>query len=138
MREVWYTQREFYFKRDQILWFIENFAQINKEEWKLVVDTWPSDPDKTALLTGGIQSRNPLEVVICIVAELNLRLERTGKDGQQLLADIKSGATIYEDLTSRSMAAIDYISSGEKRRKVTYKVWLAQRNYYKKYSKKRA
>jgi len=113
------------------MWLLENLDT-------LLAGHWPKSPDGSTYIDPAIRRRaSPthakFEKPCDIAAEIEYRLRRTGIEGKLLRAEVIAGLT-YE-LSKESQNALMYIK-GWRRKRVPYKLWLAQRNYYKKYSKK--
>ena len=131
-RKEWYSPGEIYFTREQIMFLIENFAEKSSAgEWELVCNKWPPDPDKIDILIQTSLCKSPFETVACLLAEVELRIEKTKTDGKLLMSEIVGGIEIREDLSAEAKLALNYIS-GWKRKQSPYSKWKASRLFYYK------
>jgi hypothetical protein len=66
-----------------------------------------------------------------LIAEFELRLAKTGRDGITLIHESRIlGVYEYHHLSPPARDAVNYIA-GKKRKKLTYSQWLADRKYRK-------
>ena len=117
-RRDYFSYREIRFCRVQMIFLIEHIVELGE-------GSWPSSPDSSSYVDLPIRSRQfnddayftkPTE----ILAEVMIRLNRTGEDGSVLMEEIHSGLTERYLLSSEARKALNYIS-GWRRREVSYK-----------------
>lgn len=131
-RKEWYSPGEIYFSREQIMFLIENFAEKSGAgEWELVCNKWPPDPDKIDIVIQTSLLKSSFETVACLLAEVELRIEKTKTDGKLLISEIVGGIELREDLSPEARLALNYIS-GWKGKDTPYSQWKASRLFYYK------
>ena len=126
----WYAPHMIKYCFNQIFWLIGTFAQRGKGEWEIFGDFWPSEGWSEE---NGKRYTCPFEEVVCVLAELNLRLKRTGKDGKWLIDVIasredKDSLFQHENLSREPKLALIYIS-GSRRKSTKYSTWVATYRY---------
>lgn len=127
MTEEWYSPKDVIFERDQVLWLLF-YLPLLKE------GMWPPNPYVSGYTDEPIgkskrYKRAYFETPVQFAAEIGSRLLKAGRDGRILYWQVKSGVTDYELLEEDAQDALNYIS-GWKRKKMEYKAWRRQRNYY--------
>jgi hypothetical protein len=105
------------------MWMIAEFLQYGDLEKKNEISEGK----------GQIKHHATFKNAILVKAELDERVKSTGADGNKLVDEIDNNYTInYRDLTKAAKNALNYISSGLRRRDVCYFMWLFIRNYTRK------
>ena len=132
MSDDWFSYRDIRFAREQFFFLINNL-EIIKEGY------WPPSPDKssaTEIPGEAVPKSYAYYTKPCEIAgEVEFRLNKTGDDGKTLVHEIQElGVDTYEKLAPDAKNALNYIS-GWRRRKTSYKDFLATRNYYQKLTK---
>jgi len=126
--DVWWSEREIVFQRQQMLWLVEHLHVIKSGDW-------PANPEGTSYVDPivHVQARRkaPFETAAQIYGEVSDRLEATGEAGQVLLEEIQSGLTDVNLLSGFARSALNYMS-GWPRRRMCYNAWRRQRRYRKK------
>ena len=122
MLDEWYEPKTITFQRDQVLWILRNLDMLE-------VGQYPPNPEGSSYIDAPISKRQVkrhayFEMPVSIAAEVNLRLERTGK-GQLLMAEVMAGYTLFSD---EAWQVLTYIS-GWRRKQMDFKSWVKQRKY---------
>ena len=112
--------------RVQILWMLKHSDLLNDGVWPEArtgyIDTHEDVQTSTP-------QHAPHEGTLNEWAEVMVRLEATGQDGQTLQEEINSG--LPEPVSSAAWKALGYAGNGPKRRRETYSHWK-DRKYGKK------
>lgn len=112
----------------QVVWLLATFTRKREDgEYEFWIDKWMPDPSHTELASSST-FKSPFESIACLSAEINWRLNRTGKDGKELMMDVLNGTLNIEYLCEDARNALEYIS-GNKRRRVSYAEWKKVRKY---------
>ncbi len=123
MAEPYYTPSQIRWLRDDVMWMIENVLPLDAGEW-------PPDPAESGY-TGSqkLSSQSaPFEKASIVRAELEQRIKMTKADGETLVWEIQKGGVEYYDLLCPAAKnALNYITSGVKRREQSYAEWLRNR-----------
>jgi hypothetical protein len=130
----WYSLHDNQYCRQQTLWLI--FECIEYIDGKYVSVGWPpEDKGETGYNDTLVQHSQPSTAgftrPIQEIAEVIKRLERTGKDGQNLLLWVKRGELYRDCFSQEAKNALNYCV-GWKRKSLEYVTWLKQRNYRRK------
>lgn len=131
-----YSYSDIRFCRFQMIWLIEHIGELSE-------DKWPGSPDSSSYVDMPItkkQFRDEAYFVKprVILADIMIRLDRTGEDGVTLMEEIHSGLHEYSLLSRAARNALNYISINDwRKRKTSYGQWKASRNYYKNIAKGR-
>ncbi len=134
MAVEWYSPGQIRYLRDDIIWMIAAVLPLEAGEW-------PPEPKETGY-TGGhkVSHSAPFENPAVVRSEVKERLKMTKDDGVTLVWEIqKGGIEYYELLCPAAKRALNYISSGPKRRRtkegrlITYAEWKRDRKKNKKY-----
>ncbi len=118
----YYLPYQMRYCRPQVMWYLLNRDVIRSD------GKWPPDPRGTGYIDPAIRSKTPRipsEVVKLIIADIESRLGKTGKDGRWLIDAVQRGATIY-DLSRDCLNALNYVS-GSAAKLTPYFDWLSQR-----------
>ncbi len=139
---AWYSLHDNQYCRLQTLWILDNCIDYIDDRY--VSASWPEQDKPASFIDNDarIQKSQPSTAgftrPIQEVAEVIARLERTGKDGRLLLIEVKNAALkrgwdgIYRESYSQDARnALNYII-GWKRKRLSYRAWLKQREYRKK------
>ena len=121
----YYDWGDIRFCRNQVLWIIIHRDTLLNGEWVKRPEGWADKVQKTR----GHEA--PFEKPEQIIAEVEARLERTGRRGKELTISQVQLYQDYEELSPEVKDIINYIS-GFYRREKTYDQWKADRVYYKK------
>ena len=146
--EDWYSYGVFRYTKEQCLWVLANLESFEKDEWppmppifmtdeyskedkkwhkvKKAKSTYIDAPISRRQIRPGAGFENPAG----IIAEINWRLEHTGKNGlhtdaKLLLAEVKADYIYFSD---EAWSALNYIS-GWDRKEMSYRDWVKQRRY---------
>ena len=154
MEDEWYSYGVFHYSRDEVLWALYNREILGRGEYppmppefmtyeaEYYLDAegkkrvkWIKVKRKSSYVDLGIKRRRTrpganFEDPICIIGEIDWRLEHTGQDrlhidAKLLLAEVDAG---YERFSDEAWTALNYIS-GWKRKKMSYRRWLRDRRY---------
>ena len=124
--QSWYSWSDIGFCREQMLWLVENLAGLRK-------GSYPPRPDPTGYIerpgigTNAISAHARFERPCQLAAEVDARLERTGKDGDVLCHEvIVLQARAYGLLSGSARSALSYIS-GWRRKRGSYAKWCYER-----------
>ena len=128
----WYSYGEVRWCPFQCLWIIEHLDLI-------IIGKWPPSPEGSTYTDSSIKRSVPLsyasfEKPCDIVAELEVRLRKTGVDGKLLIAEVQAGKTF--ELSKEAQTALMYIK-GWRRKRLTYSNWKKQRTYLGKNTTKK-
>ena len=128
MLEAWYSPREIFFTREQMLWLLEHLPELE-------TGNWPVNPQGSGyvdlpLKKSGRQQAY-FETPCQFAAEVSWRLDKTGEDGKILYWQVQSGVTEYELLEHEAKEALNYMS-GWRRRQTSYSRFNTNRRYREK------
>jgi hypothetical protein len=124
MTEQYYSPGQIRYLRDDIIWMIAVVLPLEAGQWPLSpVETGYVGNQKTP------SHAAPFETPGCIRAEVEKRIKMAKSDGETLVWEIQHGFEYYELLCPASKMALNYISSGPKRRKQSYREWKKQSKY---------
>ena len=119
----WYGYYEVRFCKRQIIWVLENKADLR-------IGKWPANPEGTSYIDPAVRtqprSNASFEIPVSILAEVERRLNKTGEDGEDLRQLISQGT----ELTNRATQALNYVS-GWRDRRMTYAQYRADKKYRK-------
>mgnify|MGYP001596696046 CR=1 FL=1 len=122
----WYSYQDISFCRPQMLWLIDNLAGLR-------LGIYPPDPEPTGYInnSGGgrppnVSSHARFETPVQLAAEVDYRLDRTGKDGQLLIAQVLAELDVHPDAEE----ALRYIT-GWRRKDMKYTNWVYQVHFRK-------
>ena len=124
MIEIFWHIRDINFSRPQIIWIISFMGKCD----------WPPDPH----LSGYTESENTggsnhsycagFEKAVDIRAEVQTRLNATGKAGRNLVWEVQTGGVEdYRFLSPVSKQALNYCS-GWRRRRISYPKWCYEQD----------
>ena len=119
----WYSYADISFCRHQMLWLIENLPLLRS-------GVYPPNPEPTGYWNTGsslpthASSHAKFETPVQLAAEVDSRLDRTGKDGQLLIAQVMAGL----DLHPAAEEALRYIT-GWRRKNMKYTDWVYQKHF---------
>jgi len=118
-----------WFHYGEIRWCVYQVIWIIKHAWILRAGRWPKNPDSVDDNAGQrrIKTEGNFVPSITILAEVKIRLERTGIHGKLLVAQIEAGRD-FETLDRDARDALLYIK-GYKRKRMSFNHWKRQRNY---------
>ena len=118
----WFSYQDIRFCPEQIIFIISNSAT-------LLEGNWPLDPDGSVdpSIRTGYASEAYYVKAVGILAEVNGRLAKTGKDGKILKAEVKAGETL-KSMESEAYEALMFIK-GFRNKKQRYSDWKKQRRY---------
>lgn len=110
----------------QVIWIIEHVDTLR-------AGNWPPNPDGSSyidpMIKTGFKDEAYYTKPIEILAEVELRLEKTGAHGRQLIKEIEEGRPL-DLLGDVARSALMY-TKGQRLKRMTYKTWLKQRTYRK-------
>ena len=118
----YYRPSDIVYSPGQVLWIIYNLPILRGGQW-------PNDPASTSTEPLGGKQHNtqaPFIQASEVVAEIDVRLSRTGTSGKLLIAQIK-GNCYWGELHRESKEALFYCV-GVRRKKTSFSVWKAERN----------
>ena len=120
----WYDYREIRWCPYQVMWIIEKAETLRTKGW-------PTDPQGSSYtdpeIRVGFGSEAYYVKPVGIVAEVEYRLNRCGKDGIILRLEAEKGIAIA-DLKMESKDALRYVR-GWRQKRMIYDNWLKQRRY---------
>lgn len=117
----YYRPSDIRYLRDDVIWMISVVLTLEAGEW-------PSEPIDTGYVGGKATSHcAPFQTPGDVRAEVEERIKLTKSDGETLVWEITHGTDYYDFLCPAAKSALNYISSGPKRRKETYSEWLRNR-----------
>lgn len=124
----YYTYGMIFFCRPQMFFLIKHLDMLSD-------GYWPPNPDGssyTELLSLVVPKPDAYFAKPSgIAGEVEYRLEKTKRDGETLVHEIQElGVDLFEKLAPDAKSALNYIS-GFRRRKRSYEMWKADRNYDK-------
>ena len=121
---AYFTQSDITFCRYQMFFLLENLGTLTAGEYpREPVETGYIDIPATKITKGGAAFETPAT----LAAEVQWRLDRTGKDGKLLRYQVEAGYKLsYLDKDARM--ALNYIS-GWKRKLLSYPDWAKSRRY---------
>ena len=118
MSKYYYSPSSIYFTEDQVLYIINSVLPLEHGEW-------PPDPAEVDSNARGTTAW--LVIVGDTMAEFDLRLKRTKKDGEQLIKQVQDDIPIkLLDIGARY--ALWYIC-GSRRKIDNYNTWMRKRLY---------
>jgi len=129
---------EIQYCRNQVIFIILEFLDVDGNEIVLLRDTWPlkatgyTQAEKTGLTS--VSSHAPYEAVIGVVGEVQARLKATGLAGKNLVLHLRQGTKPGDE----AYWALGYVC-GWKRKHLPFARWVEQkrrRNEAKKASVK--
>ena len=127
--------KEFYSVEDirwcsyQVLWLIEHFFELNSGGIYRYEIEWPDTlARELPSIHRFVQTSAYFTKTIEVIAELAVRLKKLGRSGELLLAELQAG--MEHNLTGEAQMAFYYIT-GERRKKLDYPQWKANRKRHK-------
>ena len=93
MGHEWYDYGDIKYCGFEVIWIIQNAEELRQGGWPLPPEHLEVDRLKEEIIAGAYY-----EKAICIVAEVDARLKRTGKDGKWLVSLIIANFLIPEDI----------------------------------------
>jgi len=147
----WYSERDIVYCPHQIIWVLRHLGELKAGFWPEKPLTEEQErnylpgPGKVPSM-GGIYGNASFERAICVAADVESRIDKTGRDGRTLRTFYSQGYNdVYElahklgDPPGRILIsmwnALRYVR-GWRVKKTPYKKWLADRDYYQKVTKK--
>ena len=122
--DIYYDLNKFGYTRDEMMWAISVILPLNAGDWAVKhTITGYIGKSKSAVHSA------PFEGAGLVRAEIEDRLKWAKKDGELLADKLWSGIELYDELPQEAKNALNYISSGVKRRDVCYYMWLFIRKY---------
>jgi len=127
----WYHYGEIRWCPFQVMWILDP-----KNRSLLRWGNWPKDPDGSDDNSGQriIKTEATFTKPILILAEVKIRLERTGKDGKILVAQIEADYD-FNSLDRDARDALMYVK-GFRRKKDNFVKWKKERKYRRKHTKR--
>lgn len=147
----WYTERDIVYCPHQIIWVLKHLGELKAGFWpeKLLTEEQERNylPSLGKVATmGGIYGNASFERALCVVADVESRIDKTGWDGRVLRTFYCQGYTNIAELASKEGEPVYKIERaiknslryvrGWREKKTLYKKWLADRHYYKWVTKK--
>jgi hypothetical protein len=131
-KPVWYAPHEIRYSVEQVKWLISILPSLRE-------GNWPPDPRETgyndrSFTTRQWQRHAPFETACMIAGEVDARLKACGWDGLLVKSvycwgeDYQSLGISEEELYRRCGRCLEYVS-GWKRKNMSYKQWVKQRDY---------
>jgi len=134
LMDDWYSPGEIRFNREQMMWLIRYLEMLKK-------GNWPPNPQGSGYIDAPLSRKTGrkgayFETPCQFAAEVEMRLKRTGADGDMLCEQIKGEIETYGDLVVRDNTnpkqALNYISLWDfRKRKTPYSLWKAKKKSYK-------
>src|SRR3990167_5570911 len=122
---AYYSYPDISFCRHQMLWLIDNLAGLR-------AGISPPNPEPTGYLNAGsslpasVRAHAKFETPVQLAAEVDSRLDRTGKDGIFLVAQVLAEQDLHPDAEE----ALRYIT-GWRRKTMKYREWVYQMHFRK-------
>ena len=122
----WYSYADISFCRYQMRWLIENLPGLR-------LGIYPPDPQPTGYIDNPGSRRSivstsaKFEMPVQLAAEVDARLDKTGKDGSLLLAQVLAELPLHRDAEQ----ALRYIT-GWRRMRISYARWCRDERYLTK------
>ena len=105
----------------QVLWLLENLERLRATGWIYKDDSGGSP---------NVHTEASFVTVITVIAEVEVRLEATGKHGERLKEQAEEGRSLKQ-LSPQARAALMYIK-GWRRKRISYSRWLREVYYQRK------
>ena len=121
----YYDYEDIKFCRPQVFWILQNEATLS-------LGLWPTAPLETAVRSDKTATEATFAKAIRIIAEVRIRLDKTGWRGTWLRKECKDPKVEKMDyLSDEAKEALDYIS-GWRRPRRPFRFWLKDRHYEQK------
>lgn len=121
----WFPPSSVHYCRPEILWFIPYLSELSEGKY-------PPECRETGYVgSGGRKGHSaPYEVAVGIHGEITYRLDRTGKDGALLVAQVIAELDLHPDAEQ----ALRYVT-GWRRKTLSYARWCRNGRYWVKLHK---
>lgn len=124
---VWYSPGEINYSYDHNIWIIANVY---------LEGCWPACPLIIDRAQGTASHSAPYEIVCCVLAEFDQRMEALPEDAREALIDeVQGGIRDYRFLSRPAKRALSYIS-GRRRRRKSFAQWRYEQKLKKDKIKK--
>jgi len=137
VKDEWYSPGQIRYLRDDIIWMIAVVLPLDAGCWPPAPGNTINNPESQKTPSHAAPFENPC----CVEAELLQRIKMTGEAGEALVDEVLAGIEHYQLLSRPAKRALNYISSGPKRRRtkdgrlITYAEWKRDRKKNRKYVK---